>query len=374
MSSKKDNTTDGGSGRSKQPVKNRLPEVREQRGMAAADLARRSGVSRQTVYAMEAGDFVPNTAVALRLARALESSVEELFVLDDAPAQAPRTRRAEVIGAGDRFPGAPLELCRVDGRLVAVPAAPAPWKLPPVDGLLVDPARSMVQLLSGEEPGSAGRLLIAGCDPAVGVLARHLQRARVDLVAAPVNSSVALELLGRRLTHVAGTHLPKAEAGDRSRAVFTLAVWEQGLVTARGNPKKIRRVEDLARRNVRLANRERGSGSRQLLDSRLRSASVPRGAVEGYEDDPAAGHLAAAWRVYAGMADCCVATRPAARAFGLDFLPWASERYELVIRREHLDFAPVARLLETLNHAALRRELETLCGYDTRETGRRAES
>jgi putative molybdopterin biosynthesis protein len=69
-----------------------------------------------------------------------------------------------------------------------------------------------------------------------------------------------------------------------------------------------------------------------------------------------------------------VATRPAARAFGLDFLPWASERYELVVRREHLDFAPVARLLETLNHAALRRELETLCGYDTRETGRRVES
>jgi putative molybdopterin biosynthesis protein len=110
-----------------------------------------------------------------------------------------------------------------------------------------------------------------------------------------------------------------------------------------------------------------------LLDARLRAAGIPRGAVQGYDEEPASGHLAAAWRVYAGMADCCVATRSAAWAFGLDFLPLASERYDLVVRKEHLHYAPVARLLETLNHAALRRELETLCGYDTRQTGRRLE-
>jgi molybdate-binding protein len=271
-----------------------------------------------------------------------------------------------------------VELCRVDGKLVAVPVVPAPWQLLPTDGLLVDPARSMVQLLRAEE--TEGRVLIAGCDPAVSVLARHLQRAHVELVAAPVNSSVALGLLRRRLSHVAGTHLGKAAdkipgvAGKAEQfEVFTLAVWEQGLVVARGNPKRIRSVEDLVRPAVRLTNREKGSGSRQLLDARLRADGIPRGAVQGYEDDPAAGHLAAAWRVYAAMADCCVATRSAAWAFGLDFLPLASERYDLVVRKEHLNFPPVARLLETLNHAALRRELETLCGYDTRETGRRLE-
>ena len=140
---------------------------------------------------------------------------------------------------------------------------------------------------------------------------------------------------------------------------------------ARGNPLKVRRVEDLARPGLRLANREKGSGSRQLLDSRLRAAGIPRGAVRGYEDEPAPGHLAASWRVYAGLADCCIATRSAAWAFGLDFLPLASERHDLVLRKEHLKFAPAVRLLEVLNQAALRRELETRCGYDTRETGRR---
>ncbi len=71
------------------------------------------------------------------------------------------------------------------------------------------------------------------------------------------------------------------------------------------------------------------------------------------------------------MADCCIATRSAARAFGLDFLPLTSERYDLVIRQENLQLASVERLLNVLTQAAFRRELDALCGYDTRQTGRR---
>jgi len=174
---------------------------------------------------------------------------------------------------------------------------------------------------------------------------------------------------------VAGTHLEggsgdatAAKAGE-GNAVFAFAVWEQGLVVGRGNPKRLRAVEHLARRGVRLANREKGSGSRQLLDTHLKAVGVPGKSIAGYSDPPAAGHLAAAWRVYAGLADCCVATASAARAFGLDFIALTRERYDLVVPRRHLEFAPVQRLLETLSQAALRRELETLCGYDTRETG-----
>jgi putative molybdopterin biosynthesis protein len=362
-------------------IESRLSELRKRRGIAAAELARAAGVSRQTIYAMEAGDYIPNTAVALKLARILESTVEELFRLaPDTPAAAP-VARAKLIGGGDRFPGTPLELCRVGSRLVAVPAVPLPWRLAPADGLLVDPARSTVQLL-GEE--TANRLLIAGCDPATSVLARHMQRAHAGLVSAPVNSSAALGLLKDGLVHVAGTHLEGGAAGGAAgvaagaaqfskdqAAVFAFAIWEQGLAVGRGNPKRIRAVEHLARRGVRLANREKGSGSRQLLDARLKTAGIAPRSVTGYHDVPAAGHLAAAWRVYAGLADCCVATASAARAFGLDFIALASERYDLVIRREHLDLAPVQHLLDTLCEAALRRELETLCAYDTHETGRR---
>lgn len=357
-------------------VHNRLAEFRQRRGVAAAALAKLAGISRQTIYAMEAGNYVPNTAVSLRLARALEAPVEDLFSLDAEEPRPPRLVRAEIIGTGDLFAGAPVELCRVNGRLVGVPAVPAPRQLPSTDALLVSPERSTVELLREED--SESRLLVAGCDPATSVLARHLQRANVRLVTAPVNSTVALQLLKRRLVHVAGTHLKdevaaiRAEFPGKSVAVFAFAVWEEGLVLARGNPKKIRRVEDLARAEVKLVNREKGSGSRQLLDRRLKAAGISPRSVAGYAEC-AAGHLAAAWRVHAGLVDCCVATRSAARAFGLDFVPLTSERYDMVLRQEHLELGAVERLLDTLTQAAFRHELEALCGYDTRETGRRCQ-
>jgi molybdate-binding protein/DNA-binding XRE family transcriptional regulator len=342
--------------------------------VAAAALALKAGVSRQTIYAMEAGDYVPNTAVALRMARALDVTVEELFLLDAGPPDAPRPVKAEVVGSGDAFAGSPVALCRVGNRLVAVPVSPAPLWLPPADGLLADPARSTVHPLSEVTAGT--RLLVAGCDPSISVLAQHLARAGVGLVAAPVNSSTALDLLRRKLAHVAGTHLDGANASHTKpaggqTAVIVFAGWEEGLVAARGNPKQIRAVEDLARPAIRLANRERGSGSRQLLDARLKQSGIAAGSVTGYADPPATGHVAAAWRVHAGLADCCVATRCAAQAFGLHFVPLRTERYDLVIRREHLELAAVERFLDTLAESAFRRELEGLCGYDTRETGRR---
>jgi putative molybdopterin biosynthesis protein len=361
-----DDISTGGAG-----VEIRLAELRRARGIAAADLARRVGVSRQTIYAMEAGDYVPNTAVALKLARILETTVEDLFRLEPGEPDAPPVARATLIGGSERFPGTPLELCRVDGRLVAVPAVPAPWRLLPADGILVDPARSTVQILHRED--AAPHLLIAGCDPATSLLARHLQRSGVSLVSAPVNSSVALQLLKRRMVHIAGTHLSGTRlarpAAKKLWAVFNFAVWEQGLVLARGNPKGVRKINDLARRGIRFANREPGSGSRSLLDARLEAAGIASRSVSGYDDPPADGHLAAAWRVYSKMADCCVATRSAARAFGLDFVPLSSERYDFVIRRDHLASAPVARLLDTLTQSGFRRELESLCSYDTRATG-----
>jgi molybdate-binding protein/DNA-binding XRE family transcriptional regulator len=368
MSSAKDHDTSGA-------VRNRLAETRQKRGIAAAELAKRAGVSRQTIYAMEAGDYVPNTAVALKLARALEVAVEELFVLEGAGPEPPRTVEADLIGPGDRFAGSPIEVCRVNGRLVGVPALTLPWQLVPADGLLVDARHSTVQLF--EEERDEARLLVAGCDPATSVLARHMARSSVRLVTAAVNSSVALDLLKRRLAHVAGTHLKDEASAIRTQfprkgvAVFAFAVWEEGIVLARGNPKGIHGIPDLASAGVKLAPREAGSGSRQLLDREMKAAGISAHSVAGYGDPPAAGHLPAAWRVYTGMADCCIATRSAARAFGLDFVPLASERYDLVIRKEHLETTPVERLLDTLAQAALRRELEALCGYDTRETGKR---
>lgn len=151
--------------------------------------------------------------------------------------------------------------------------------------------------------------------------------------------------------------------------VVNFAVWEEGLVIARRNPKGIRGVEDLARSDVRFVNREPGAGSRTLLDSSLRRLGMPRRQVRGY-GTIARGHLPAAWQVRLRNADCCIATTAAARAAGLDFIPLVSERYDLVIRKPHLTLPGVQALLNTLSRTALRHDLECLGGYDIREAGK----
>jgi len=333
---------------------------------------------------------MPNTAVALRLARTLEVGVEDLFSLpSDAPAAPLPTEQVTLLPHPDTpRAGDPMQLCRVDRRTIASSPSPVPWYLPVADAVLLDApahapkaAKRTVQLFHGEY-GPANRILVAGCDPGVSVLARHVLRAGVELVVAQRNSSQALMLLKQGLVHVAGTHLRDEASGEsnlpaihrlfarNSVAVVSLAVWEEGLVLPPGNPKSIRSVADFARRDVRIVNRETGAGSRLLLDAHLDRLGLASRKVRGY-DRLAGGHLPAAWQVRTGDADCCIATRAAARVFGLDFIPLVSARYDLAIRRQHLDYPPVAALLDTLNRTGFRRELEGLGGYDTSAAGRR---
>jgi molybdate-binding protein len=124
----------------------------------------------------------------------------------------------------------------------------------------------------------------------------------------------------------------------------------------------------LAKKGVRIVNREPGAGSRALLDAGLAKAGVDATKLAGY-DTVAPGHLAAAWTVKRGEADCCVAPRVAAKVFGLDFVPLKSERYDLVIPEAWLDRPSIQALLDTLQRGTFRRELQALGGYDTTTTG-----
>ncbi len=361
-------------------VDNHLGRLRQERGLSAAQLAQMAGVSRQTVYAMEAGGYVPNTAVALRLARALDAPVEALFRLAQAPPADPATQTATLLPGSARLePGQPVQLCRVDRREIATPPAPFPWYFPASDAIVVESKRdeARVQPFARDalREGARPRILAAGCDPGISVLARHVQAAGVDLVFAHRNSSQALALLEDGCIHLAGTHLHGPHLEDKTVAkkpfaVISFAIWEEGLLTARGNPKSIRGVEDLARADVSIVNREKGAGCRNLLDAHLKRLGIPARRVRGY-DLTAAGHFPAAWQVQSGAADCCVATRGAARVFGLGFIPLISERYDLVVRRRHLDLPGVQAVFDTLSRASFRRELESLGGYDTAVSGQR---
>jgi putative molybdopterin biosynthesis protein len=374
-----------------QEIENHLATLRQKRGISAAQLARTVGVTRQTIYAMEAGSYVPNTAVALRLAQALEVKVEDLFTLPQAEPAGLRSEEVTLLpGSEALHPGQPVQLCRVNKRLVASPPSPVPWYFPVSDAVVVSASapsklpkngRTDVQVFDAADD-FRNRVLIAGCDPGISVLAHHLQSAGVELVLAHRNSSQSLKLLKDGCVHVAGTHLRDESSGESNLpeigrmfprnavAVITFAVWEEGIVTAPGNPKSIKAIDDLARRDVTIVNREKGAGSRALLDSALKRLRLDSKNVRGY-DRVAPGHLQAAWQVQAGQADCCIATRAAARVFGLGFIPLVSERYDLAIRRQHLDMPSIQTLLDTLNRSNYRRELESLGGYDTRAAGQR---
>lgn len=364
-------------------IRVRLAEVRAARGISAAELARRAGVSRQTVYAIESGSFIPNTAVALRMASALDVPVEELFSLGgEEAAPAPRQCRAVMIAGKPRL-GAPVRLARCASGWVCAPCRMQGYFLAQSDGRIVKllgGARVEVEMVC---PESGERTVaVAGCDPALGLLASAAQTAGgAQVLLAPVSSRHAMELLKRGRVRVAGVHLKDAATGEwnlpqlrrafpgEDLAVVTFARWEEGLVVARGNPLGLRRVEDLARPGVRFVNREAGTGSRSLLDRELSRAGVEKGQVLGY-DKVAEGHLPAAAAVARGEADCCVAVSSAARAFGLDFVPLEQERFDLAVRREDLQLPAVRGLFDALSTGGFRRRLEAAAGYDASSTGK----
>ena len=366
-------------------VQNRLAEIRKGRGVGAADLAKRVGVSRQTIYAIESGTYVPNTQVALHLARELQVAVEELFSLPGKSPDRGERLSSDLLSTSSPRPGQPVRICQVGSRRVSIPVSASPYYLPEADGVIERAGRTSTRadlaIFANDEPAGQKRLVLAGCDPATGLLARMVEKiSGVEVVSAAASSKLALQWLREGKVHIAGSHLEDARTGefnlpfirkqfpDGDFRVVTFARWEEGLVVAPANPKEIRDVEDLARKTVRFVNREPGSGSRALLDKRLAVAGIEAHQIHGY-DRVAYGHLAAAYCVVSGEADVCLATRSAAQTFGLDFIPLHSERYDLVMRKECATMPAVQSFLDVLQRAALRRKLEVLAGYDTSDTG-----
>jgi len=362
-------------------VANLLGTFRQKRGLSAVELAQAVGVSRQTVYAMEAGDYVPNTTVALKLARVLQTSVEELFQLSEANIPVdPPAQTVTMLSGDEGLMGTRVQICRVDDKLMACGGDPVQWSFVSADGIVSSSAKGNAKVQTFHpEHDFKNRILMAGCDPGMPVLSRHVQFAGIELVFAQRNSVQALKLLAEGSIHVAGSHLHDEETGEwnvpqirkqfskNSVSVISFATWQMGLVS---KGKKIASVADLARPGVSIVNREAGAGSRQLLDTQLKQAGIKSTEIKGY-DRLADGHLSAAWRVSVGLADCCIATEAAARAFDLNFAPLATERYDLAIKRKHLDTPAMQILFETLNRLSFRRELNSLGGYDTTSTGQR---
>lgn len=193
-------------------------------------------------------------------------------------------------------------------------------------------------------------------------------------------SAEALASLGSGACDVAGFHVPmgefEAEAVAHYRPwidptrhrVIRLATRRQGLMVARGNPKKIYDVADLARPEVRFINRQPGAGTRYLLDLMLRQRGIDPARIRGYEQCEFT-HAAVAAFVASGMADAGLGVEVPAREFKLEFIACHQERYILLCNTAALDTPDVQRMLETLRSTAYHAAVDGLPGYASDDTG-----
>ncbi len=375
----------------------RLRELRRAADLTQADLARRVGLSRQALGAIERGEAVPSVEAALRLAGALDVPVERVFRLgprdgggseDAAPAERRQGRRIRQVSIGGRDAFVPAEGTGGAGPEPASARLGAPLPLPdPREGRgdARGPGGEWEGLSLEPLPLAAGSpLVLVGCDPATTLLRALLAlEAGVELLWLPLGSRAALEALGEGQAHVAGSHLPPyptpgpdrpgRRGGGESAFPCTriaFAVWEQGLLLPPGNPMGIEGLQDLARPELRFVNREPGSGSRTLLDRLLQERGIEGAAIPGYRETAAPGHWAVAQAVASGVAHAGVGIRAAARAFDLAWVPLEEERYDLMIPDHLLDDPAVGALLDLLESPGLQGQVESLGGYDVTPMGR----
>ncbi len=362
----------------------RLRLARQARGLSQQQLAGMATVTRQAVSAVESGHSDPSLRVALALSRALGMTVEELFGPGD-PADPVRARPVAPVGGegsrvvlaavADAFVALPLRGDTVDragfgpagGLVVGGPPAPADAQRP------LGPV--VVRPIAPPRPA----LVVAGCDPALPLLETPLALLDPPVGFAwwPCGNAEALRLAAAGLVHVAGVHRPEDQEDHAGGAagipggaeVVGFTCWREGLVVRPGT--QITGLGDLARQGLRLVNREPGAQARVLLDRERLRLRLDPAELPGYHSQ-AAGHLQVAGAVAGRLADAGVSSEPAALAYGLDFIPLAEERFDLVLPAKHAASREVQALLKVLTSPWLLAQLAGLAGYDPSSCGERS--
>jgi DNA-binding XRE family transcriptional regulator len=329
----------------------RLRERRRECRLTQAELAARAGVSRQLVAAVEAGQNTPAVDAALGLAAALGTSVEELF----APGP-PAAGVLPALGAPLRE-GAPLRVGRVGDRLVAAELADhgvagATWATPDAT---IEAGR--LRLFAGAAPRG---LVLAGCDPALGVAEAMLGGLGASsLLALPAPTDTALGALAAGGVHAAAVHGPRDGLPEPPVPVLRLhlARWRVGLALA---PALARRsLEALLRGRAPVIQRDPAAASQQALAraaASLGTASLPRGPRAG-------GHIEAA-RLGATLGCAALTTEAAAHAFELGFLPLEEHVVQIWVARRWLDHPGAGALGNLLVSAGFTERVAQFGGYD----------
>lgn len=287
-----------------------------------------------------------------------------------------------------------VKLGKVGNRVTATPlqrGAGVIMSLVRADGITLIPRFSeglhagteiTVELLRGPEEIERTIVAIGSHDLTLDLLSSELSKRHrgLTLSSSNVGSLGGLIALQRGEAHLSGSHLLDEESGEynvtyvrrylagRPILLVNLAYREQGLIVPRGNPKRIGGLEDLLRPDVQFVNRQKGAGTRVLLDYRLKQMGVDPLQINGYTREEFT-HLMVAASVAGGTADTGLGILAAARALRLDFVPLLKERYDLVVPREHYESELLRPLLEIVRGPDFRRQVEALGGYDTSQMG-----
>jgi molybdate-binding protein/DNA-binding XRE family transcriptional regulator len=352
-------------------LENEVRAFRARVGWSQDALARQSGLSRAGISAIETGRLVPSTGAALALARAFGCTVEDLFRL-------PHVKSTCGEGESAWAWTVPLAACRywraeVKGITRAYPVEVSPLGLLPHDGTFENGAFHHHPRVSPTQT-----LVIACCDPAVGLIAQELARAAdVRLIVLQRSSHAALDLLAKGLVHAAGVHLARAEdldgnltaardllGADSEHRLIRVADWDEGIALA---PRLgLRTVKAVIRAKLCWAGRETGSGARQCLDEVL----GPR--MEGQNPRNlrlVTDHRGVANAIRFGCADAGVCLRLTSLEADLDFLCVRREAYDLCFRGTLIGDPRIQSLIRVIRSSAYRQLLGELPGYDTTCTG-----
>jgi len=285
-----------------------------------------------------------------------------------------------------------VKLGRVGDRVIAAPlprGAGSITTLTKADGIIRIPARSEgiepsapvhVELLRHAADIDRTIVIIGSHDLTLDVLADELIPANVFLSSSHVGSLGGLLALKNHTSHCATSHLLDMETGVYNWSyihryipeipvrMFHGVMREQGFIVPKGNPKGIRGFDDLIRDDVRFINRQSGAGTRVLLDYHLSRLGLDCDSIKGYELEEYT-HTSVAVAVLSGVADVGMGVLAAARALSLDFVPVATEEYDLVIPQEFIHDEKIAILLETMRGTAFRQRVLALGGYGVDRTG-----
>jgi putative molybdopterin biosynthesis protein len=339
------------------------------------------GVPGYPVSAAMTGEIFVEPLLALWLGRQSRRPVE---------VEADLTRKMVSPAGDDDF--VRVVVGRVDGRLLAAPltrGAGVITSLARADGLVVVPrgtqgleAGSKVRVRLYRSPAELEYTLLAigSHDLTLDVLAQHLAGRGRRLASSNAGSLGGLIALRRGETHLAGSHLLDPLTGEYNHRYIreylpgmsvTLLDWVgrvQGLVVRPANPKSIAGLHDLVRPDVVFVNRQRGAGTRVLLDFELERLGLAAELVRGYEREEFT-HLAVAAAVASGRADCGLGVAAAAAALELDFLPLYLERYQLVVPTRIFESEMFAPLLDLTRDEDFRQAVQRLPGYDISKMG-----